>query len=66
MTGDEGNYNMKGLWMMRGTDKLSNLDLVSDMEYYNYKKLDPKKEEDWKIIKEFLNVNKDSIEKDKV
>lgn len=34
LIGDEGNYNMKGLWMMRGTEKLSNLTLVDDMEYY--------------------------------
>lgn len=44
LIGEPGNYNMKGLWMMRGTEKLSNLNLVDDMEYYFYKKLDPKNE----------------------
>lgn len=66
LTGEEGNYNMKGLWMMRGTEKLSNIDLVNDMEYYQYKKLNPKNEEDFKVIKEFLRLSKDSIDKDKV
>jgi len=36
--------------MMRGTDKLPNLNLIDDMEYYFYKKLDPKNEQDWKTI----------------
>jgi hypothetical protein len=57
---------MKGLWMMRGTEKLSNLNLIDDMEYYFYKKLDPKKEEDWKVIKEFLSLNKESEDKDTI
>jgi hypothetical protein len=66
LTGEKGNYNMKGLWMMRGTEKLSNLNLIDDMEYYFYKKLDPKKEEDWKVIKEFLSLSKASEDKDTI
>lgn len=66
LVGEQGNFNMKGLWMMRGTDKLPNLGLVDDMEYYFYKKLDPKKEEDWRVIKEFLSLNKDSVDKDSI
>lgn len=50
--------------MMRGTEKLSNLNLIDDMDYYFYKKLDPKKEEDWKAIKEFLSLSKASEDKD--
>jgi hypothetical protein len=57
---------MKGLWMMRGTEKLSNLNLIDDMDYYFYKKLDPKKDEDWKVIKEFLHLNKNSEDKDTI
>lgn len=66
LTGEEGNYNMKGLWMMRGTDKLCNLNLVDDMEYYFYKKLDPKNEEDWKTIKEYLSLSKASEGRDTI
>lgn len=57
---------MMGLWMMRGTEKLSNLDLIDDMEYYFYKKLDPKKSEDWNVIKEFLALSKDSEDRDTI
>ena len=66
LTGDQGDYSMKGLWMMRGTEKLSNFNLIDDMEYYFYKKLDPKKEEDWKVIKEFLALSKESVDRDTI
>jgi hypothetical protein len=55
---------MKGLWMMRGTEKLSNLNLIDDMDYYFYKKLNPKNEEDWKVIREYLSLSKASEDKD--
>ena len=51
LIGDEGNYNMKGLWLMRGTEKLPNLDMNPDTEYYFYKKLNLKDENDKSLIK---------------
>ncbi len=50
--------------MMRGTEKLSNLNLIDDMDYYFYKKLNPKNEEDWKVIREYLSLSKASEDKD--
>lgn len=38
--GEEGNYNIRGVWLMRGTEKLPNLDQNSSTEYYNFRKLD--------------------------
>jgi hypothetical protein len=61
-----GDYNIRGVWYMRGVDKLPNLGLNQDTEYYFYKKLDPKNEEDWKVIKEYFSLNKESDGKDKV
>lgn len=45
---------------MRGVDKLPNLGLNQDTEYYFYKKLDPKNENDWKIICDYFSLSKGS------
>lgn len=59
-------FNIRGLWYMRGVEKLSNLSLNADTEYYFYKKLDPKKEEDWKVISDYFKLKTDDEGKAKV
>lgn len=53
-------FNIRGLWYMRGVDKLPNLGLNQDTEYYFYKKLDPKNEQDWKVICDYFSLSKGS------
>lgn len=62
----DSDYNIRGLWYMRGVDKLPNLALNQDMEYYFFKKLDPKVESDWKEIREYFALTKESEGRDSV
>ena len=56
VTGKEGDYNINGVWLWRGTDKLVCIDENPVAEYYFYKKLDPKNEDDKKLIKEYFSL----------
>jgi elongation factor 1-gamma len=57
VTGEEGDYDINGVWLWRGTDKLVCIDENPLAEYYFYKKLDPSKEEDRKLIGEYFTLS---------
>lgn len=52
----QGDFNIRGLWYMKGVNKLPNLGLNQDTEYYFYKKLDPKNDQDWKVICDYFSL----------
>lgn len=63
--GDEPDLDVKGVWMWRGTDILEPLKEHPQFDVYKYKKLDPKKPEDKKLIEDYwtkLEEDKDVVE----
>ena len=50
LCGEEGNYNIRGVWFWRGPEKLLALEDNPSTEFFNYRKLDIENEEDWKMI----------------
>jgi len=56
--GVEGNYELKGLLMWRGKGIPFFMEALEQFEYYDRKELDPRKEEDRKVIEAYwLNLN---------
>ncbi len=51
--GKEGDYNIKGVWMWKGTEKLYCLDDHPAMEYYKFRKLELTNDKDFELIKEY-------------
>lgn len=63
--GDEPELDIKGVWMWKGTGMLEPLKEHQQFEVYKYKKLDPKKAEDKKLIEDYwtkLEEDKDVVE----
>ena len=52
VTGEEGDYEIQGVWMWKGTEKLYCLDQNPSAEYYKYRKLDLNNDADRKLIAE--------------
>ena len=61
--GEPENYNIKGVWMWRGTEFLELLKDHPSWEYNKYTKLDPSKEEDKKVITEFFSATENDVDK---
>ncbi len=59
VVGEPGNYDITGVWFWRGTDKLVCLEENPSAEYYFYKKLDPKNEDDWKVICDYFTLTEE-------
>lgn len=60
--GDEGNYEIKGVWFWRGKGVPFFMDEHPTFEFYDKRELDPSKEEDRKVIESYwLTVNKGDI-----
>jgi len=56
--GDEGNYEVRGLWMWRGTDIAPQMKEHDAYEYHVFKKIDTNSETDRKLVEEYwINVN---------
>jgi len=56
--GVDGNYELKGLLMWRGKGIPFFMEALEQFEYYDRKELDPRKEEDRKVIENYwLNLN---------
>lgn len=66
LMGEEENYNIRGVWFWKGPEKLPNLEENTSAEYFHYRKLDINSEEDWKLIKEYLSLTDDDIDKKKI
>ena len=65
VVGEEGNYNIKGVWMGRGTEELPLIKEHDQCDVYKYRKLDPKNPEDKKLITEYFTKkeeDKDTVE----
>lgn len=54
--GEENNYNLRGVWMWRGTEKLCLLENNPSTEYYNYRKLDINNDDDFNLVKEYFSI----------
>jgi len=60
--GDEGNYEIRGLWMWRGTDVAPQLKEHDSYEYHTFKKLDSNNENDRKLVEDYwLHVNQGEV-----
>lgn len=56
--GDEGNYEIDGIWMWRGTEIPHFWTQHNSFEYFTFKKLDPKNEADQLLTEEYwLKIN---------
>ncbi len=51
--GEEGNYNIRGCWLSRGTEELALINDHFQNDVYKYKKLDPKNAEDRALIVDY-------------
>jgi elongation factor 1-gamma len=51
--GEEGNYEIRGVWMWRGLDIPAEIKEHDSFEYMTIKKLDPTQENDRKLIEEY-------------
>jgi len=51
--GEEGNYEIRGVWMWRGTEIPEEIKEHESFEYMTIKRLDPTKEEDRKLIEDY-------------
>jgi elongation factor 1-gamma len=51
--GEEGNYEIRGVWMWRGTDIPQELKDHESFEYMTIKKLDPSNETDKNLITDY-------------
>lgn len=63
--GEENDYDIRGVWLWRGTDMLEPLKEHQQFDVYKYKKLDPKNEADKKLIEEYwthLESEKGTVE----
>ena len=65
VVGDEGNYNIRGIWMWRGPEFLEALKDHPAWEYNFYNKLDPSKPEDKEMITKWFNAI-DQVDKTKL
>jgi len=55
--GEEGNYEVRGVWLWRGTDIPNEVKEHDNFEYTTIKRLDPSKENDRKTIEDYwLNI----------
>ena len=63
MVGKPGDYNITGVWYWKGVDKLPNLGDNPETEYYKIAKLDPSKEEDWKVISDYFTATEEDYGK---
>ena len=60
--GDEGNYNIRGVWMGRGTDKLPLIEEHVQNDVYKYRKLDINNEADRQLITDYwTKMEEDTI-----
>jgi len=60
--GEEGNYEIKGVWMWRGTEIPDEIKEHDSFPYMTVKKLDPTQENDRKFIESYwLNLNEGDI-----
>lgn len=66
LVGKEGDFNMKGVWLWRGTEKLPNLEENPAMEYYKFTKLDINKPEDFKLVEEYFSLEDTDQEKKEI
>jgi elongation factor 1-gamma len=56
--GEEGNYEIRGVWMWRGTDIPDEVKSHDSFPYLTVKKLEPTNETDRKLIEEYwMNIN---------
>ena len=62
--GEEGNYNIRGLWMGRGTEELPLIQEHDQCAVYNYRKLDHHNAEDRQLITDYFTKREE--EKDVV
>jgi len=60
--GEEGNYEIRGVWMWRGTEIADEIKEHDSFPYMTIKKLDPTQENDRKFIESYwLNINEGDI-----
>ena len=60
--GEEGNYDIKGMWMWRGTDIAPQMKEHDSYEYHTFRKIDTNNEKDRKLVEEYwLNVKPDEM-----
>lgn len=55
--GHEENYNIKGVWMGRGTQGLPLIEDHPQQELFFYRKLDPNNSEDKQLITDYFTKN---------
>jgi elongation factor 1-gamma len=56
--GDEGNFEIRGLWMWRGTEMAPQMQEHDAFEYHTFKKLDSTNENDRKVVEDYwLHTN---------
>jgi len=60
--GEEGNYEIRGVWMWRGTEIADEIKEHDNFPYMTVKKLDPTQESDRKVIEDYwLHIDEGNV-----
>ena len=60
--GEEGNFNIRGVWMGQGTEELPYIKDHFQYDVYKFKKLDPENDKDRKLIEESWTKDQEDVD----
>lgn len=61
--GEEGDFEVKGVWMWKGTDMLPMMKEHQQWEYFQTRQLDVSKPEDQELLREYWTKNQEDVDK---